>query len=132
MRREQCHHLTTDKISARLPGPNGERFVTALSRGSLEVELYQPIGRDPQQPHTRDEAYVVVGGNGTFFMDDERVPFGPGDFLFVPAGVEHRFEDFGETLIAWVMFFGPEGGETPEPEAFQSLSKMSSTASGAI
>jgi hypothetical protein len=29
----------------------------------------------------------------------------------VPAGIVHRFEDFGETLTAWVFFFGPEGGE---------------------
>ena len=29
------------------------------------------------------------------FNGPDRHPFGPGDVLFVPAGVEHRFEDFG-------------------------------------
>jgi mannose-6-phosphate isomerase-like protein (cupin superfamily) len=42
---------------------------------------------------------------------DERVPFEPGDALFVAAGVEHRFEGFSEDFGTWVMFYGPEGGE---------------------
>jgi hypothetical protein len=29
----------------------------------------------------------------------------------VPAGVEHRFEEFTEDLAVWVIFYGPEGGE---------------------
>lgn len=39
--------------------------------------------------------------------------FGPGDFLFVSAGVVHRFVDFTEDLVVWVVFYGPEGGEHP-------------------
>jgi hypothetical protein len=31
--------------------------------------------------------------------------------LFVPAGAEHRFEDFTDDLTVWVVFYGPEGGE---------------------
>lgn len=37
----------------------------------------------------------------------------PGDFLFVPAGVEHRFEEFTDDLAVWVVFYGPDGGERP-------------------
>ena len=43
----------------------------------------------------------------------ERHRFGPGDVLFVPSGVEHRFEEFNDELVVWVFFYGPEGGETP-------------------
>jgi hypothetical protein len=25
--------------------------------------------------------------------------------------VPHRFRDFGESMMTWVMFYGPEGGE---------------------
>lgn len=96
---------------ARLPGENGERFVVAFEHGTLSVEFYAPRGHDPQQPHTRDEAYVVVTGSGTFVHGDTRTPFGAGDFLFVPAGVAHRFEDFSDDLGVWVLFYGPEGGE---------------------
>ncbi len=37
-----------------------------------------------------------------------------GSFLFVPAGWNHRFEDFSSDFVAWVVFYGSEGGE---PEA---------------
>ena len=97
------------------PGTGGERFAKVLEHGSLVVEIYAPRGRDPQQPHTRDEAYVVVSGSGHFVNGEARHPFAPGDFLFVPAGITHRFEDFTDDLVVWVIFYGPEGGEEEEP-----------------
>jgi mannose-6-phosphate isomerase-like protein (cupin superfamily) len=105
------HRLTVTQSLARLPGPAGERFVELFQHGTLSVELYAPRGTDPQQPHTRDEVYVVVQGSGQFRNGESRHPFGPGDLLFVPAGVTHRFEDFTEDLAVWVVFYGPEGGE---------------------
>jgi mannose-6-phosphate isomerase-like protein (cupin superfamily) len=96
---------------AALPGPHGERWVIAFQRGSVQAEMYAPRGTDPQGPHTRDELYVVVSGSGQFVNGEARHPFGPGDLLFVPAGVEHRFEDFGDDFATWVIFYGPEGGE---------------------
>ena len=77
----------------------------------MSVELYAPQGHDAQTPHGQDELYVVISGSGTFVNGAARHPFGPGDVLFVPAGVEHRFEDFTDDLAMWVVFYGPEGGE---------------------
>jgi mannose-6-phosphate isomerase-like protein (cupin superfamily) len=54
---------------------------------------------------------VVVSGSGQFVNGPERHEFGSGDVLFVPAGVEHRFEDFTDDLVVWVVFYGQEGGE---------------------
>ncbi|MFP5246491.1 MAG: cupin domain-containing protein [Thermoanaerobaculia bacterium] len=96
---------------ARLPGPNGARSVLAYEHGTLTVKLYAPRGTDPQQPHTRDEVYVVVSGSGTFVHGEHRDAFQPGDFLFAPAGLPHRFENFTDDLAVWVLFYGPEGGE---------------------
>jgi mannose-6-phosphate isomerase-like protein (cupin superfamily) len=103
--------VTVGEVMARIPGPGGRRWEVAFERGSLEVELYAPRGNDPQTPHTRDEIYVVVRGAGTFVHGEERTGFGTGDLLFVPAGQPHRFEDFSADLEAWVIFYGPEGGE---------------------
>ena len=100
--------VTVAEALARLPGPGGERFAAVLEHGELLVEIYAPRGRDPQQPHTRDELYVVVEGCGEFVNGDAREAFGPGDVLFVPAGVVHRFEDFTEDLTVWVIFYGPK------------------------
>jgi mannose-6-phosphate isomerase-like protein (cupin superfamily) len=95
----------------RLPTPEGQHFVPAFTRGTLEVELYAPQGTDGQTPHSRDEVYIIVSGTGTFFCAGERAPFGPGDFLHVPATLEHRFENFSEDFVTWVLFYGPSGGE---------------------
>jgi mannose-6-phosphate isomerase-like protein (cupin superfamily) len=106
--------VTVDEALERLPGPGGERFAPVLEHGTLLVEIYAPRGHDPQTPHLRDELYVVVAGRGMFVNGDRREPFGPGDVLFVPAGVVHRFEDFTDDLTVWVVFYGPEGGEAPD------------------
>ncbi|HEV8369823.1 MAG TPA: cupin domain-containing protein [Pyrinomonadaceae bacterium] len=107
------HCLKSTVIDAliRLPGPDGERFATVFEHGSLVVEIYAPRGTDPQKPHTRDEIYFVVTGNGEFVCGNSKQSFGPTDILFAAAGVEHRFENFSDDLVVWVMFYGQEGGE---------------------
>lgn len=86
-------------------------YRVAFAHGTLEAGVYTPGERDPQQPHTRDEAYIVMAGSGTFVNGEERTEFRPGDFIFVAAGVEHRFENYTPDLAVWVIFYGPEGGE---------------------
>lgn len=88
-------------------------FVRLFRHGSLEIEYYRPAGSDRQQPHDRDEVYVVISGTGYFVNGNERHPFVAGEVLFVPAGTEHRFEEYTEDFSTWVMFYGPRGGEAP-------------------
>jgi mannose-6-phosphate isomerase-like protein (cupin superfamily) len=84
-----------------------------FEHGTLQVKMYGPKEVDRQTPHARDEIYVVACGSGWFVNDKDRHPFQTGDVLFVPAGVEHRFEEFTDDFCTWVMFYGPEGGERP-------------------
>ena len=90
---------------------SGANYVTLFRQGTLEVEIYRPVGSDPQKPHKKDELYVVIDGTGTFVHGATRTPFHEGDALFVRAGVLHRFEDFSADFATWVFFYGPEGGE---------------------
>jgi len=83
-----------------------------LEHGSMELGFYRPRGSDPQHPHDRDELYFVQSGSGFFVCGDRRNPFEAGEALFVPAGVVHRFEDFSDDFAAWVVFYGPPGGES--------------------
>ena len=109
-------HPTLEEAKAA-PIPAGRRSAEILRHGSLEVRYYAPSGVDPQTPHDRDELYVVASGRGTFVRGPERIAFGPNDVLFVPAKMEHRFEDFSADFGAWVMFYGPQGGERESPFA---------------
>ena len=88
---------------ASLPRP----FVELFRRDDVSVELFAPQGHDTETPHDRDEIYIVSSGTGLFRRDRETVAFRAGDFLFVPAGVEHRFERFSSDFRTWVIFFGP-------------------------
>ena len=63
-----------------------------------------PCRVDLQNPHSRGEFYIVVAGTGTFFCAGERTDFNPRDFLHVPATFEHRFENFSEDFVTWVLF----------------------------
>ena len=98
---------------AQLPGSAGERYATVIEHGTLAVEIYAPRGTDPQTPHTRDEVYVVMSGTGWFVNGPDRRRFGPGDVLFVPAGVPHRFQKFTDDLAVWAILCSPQGRGVP-------------------
>lgn len=104
-------HVSFAEAVAKGPPPTGNLAVPVFAHGSLEVELYSPRGHDPQQPHRRDEVYVVSRGTGVLFDGTRRHVLAPGSFLFVAAGQEHRFEDFSDDFVVWVFFYGPDGGE---------------------
>ena len=108
----QAIHVRFEEAVSKGPPPAGNLAMPIFSHGSLEVEIYQPEGHDPQEPHVRDEAYLVARGTGVFFDGEQRHPVGPGSFLFVAAGQPHRFEDFSFDFAVWVLFYGPEGGES--------------------
>ncbi len=119
--------LRATTAEARLkPNDAGRGTALLLAHGTMELRWFAPKQHDPQTPHDRDELYIIVSGTGVLMrgkesapFDDvalpiqgeDRVPFGPGDALFVPAGTVHCFEEFTEDFATWVMFYGPEGGE---------------------
>ena len=107
----QVAHVSFADALTQGPPPAGNLAVPIFSHGTLAVELYAPVGHDPQTPHTRDEVYFVARGKGRFFDGSESYPVEAGSFLFVPAGQVHRFEDFSADFVVWVVFYGPKGGE---------------------
>jgi len=99
------------KQATELLDRQGNVFKELFKHGTLSVEFYKPDKIDLQQPHDRDEVYVVTSGTGIFKNGGKPCAFKPGDFLFVPAGVVHRFENFTDDFATWVFFYGPVGGE---------------------
>jgi mannose-6-phosphate isomerase-like protein (cupin superfamily) len=103
--------LTTKYALDRLSSTAGKEFITLFKHGTLKIEIYKPDKIDNQLPHSKDEIYVIVSGTGYFIKGEEKKPIEPGEILFVPAFMEHHFENFSEDFVTWVMFYGPEGGE---------------------
>jgi mannose-6-phosphate isomerase-like protein (cupin superfamily) len=103
-------HLKPREGRDHVPGPRGEAFVELLRHGSMSVEYFTPTGVDTQEPHEQDELYVVVSGHGEFVNGPVRHRFATGDVMFVPAGVEHRFESARDGAARVY-------GRTPRPAA---------------
>jgi mannose-6-phosphate isomerase-like protein (cupin superfamily) len=101
------------EAEAAIPGPAGERSISFFRRGSLEVKLSRPLPPNQQSPHAQDELYIITRGRGVLLHDGKRESVQAGDCVFIAAGIEHRFEDFGADLAVWVVFYGPPGGELP-------------------
>ncbi|HEY8009887.1 MAG TPA: cupin domain-containing protein [Rudaea sp.] len=106
------------ELLARIPGPpsaqwpQGERYVQVLAHGTMSAGFYAPLGHDPQQPHARDEIYIIHAGSAEILIAQERHPCAPGDVFFVGAGVVHRFENLSVDFATWAVFWGPSGGES--------------------
>ncbi len=88
-----------------------ELYLEFLRIPSLSVGLYVlPAGaRDPQEPHTEDEVYHVVGGKGRIRVGEEDRAVEAGTVVFVEAGVDHRFHSIEEDLTVLVFFAPAEG-----------------------
>jgi mannose-6-phosphate isomerase-like protein (cupin superfamily) len=104
-------HLTIPQAIESLDKQKDTRFVELMKHGSMSIEYYAPVGHDPQTPHSQDELYVIASGKGIFNRDGEKISFNKGDVLFVPAGMEHRFEEFSGDFGTWVIFYGVPVGE---------------------
>lgn len=90
---------------------SGGPYLEFLRVPDLSLGLYvlERGAVDRQRPHSEDEAYVVLAGRSRFTAGDETSDVGPGDAIFVAAGVPHRFHDIAETLRL-VVVFGPAEG----------------------
>ena len=104
--------MTPEKALQAVRDSEDGLYGVLLKNGTMELGCYRPLNTDKQKPHTRDEIYIVQTGHGVFVRGDEKINFTPGDALFVAAGIEHRFVDFSKDFAAWVVFYGPEGGES--------------------
>ena len=103
--------MTIKKALQNVGDSDDGLYGVLLEHGTLELGFYKPHVSDDQTPHDQDEIYIVQTGTGVFVCGDEEISFEPGDALFVAAGVKHRFAEFSNDFTAWVVFYGPRGGE---------------------
>lgn len=107
-------HFTIEGAKEALQKEQGQFFTTLLQHGTMLVEYYAPQSVDKQQPHRQDELYVIASGEAVFNRNGEKAACKKGHVLFVPAGMEHLFENFSDDFATWVIFYGKEGGEAME------------------
>ena len=99
----------TDLLSQR--AASGQLYLEFFEAPTMSIGVYELAAgsADPQQPHTEDEVYYVVGGRGQVRIDGEDSEISSGSVVFVGAGVEHRFHSITEDLKLLVVFAPPRG-----------------------
>jgi mannose-6-phosphate isomerase-like protein (cupin superfamily) len=92
------------EVERRLAAGSGGYEVVHESPG-MEVGVYVLVAPEPdrQQPHDRDELYVVLEGRGVLTVEGEETTLDEGGAVFVRAGAEHRFSGY-EGLSVLVVF----------------------------
>ena len=95
--------------------PEGAPFFAVMAGGTMTVEVFAPgisnADEDLQTMHAQDELYFVQSGRAELIIKEQRFKAAQGDAFFVPAGIKHRFENFGRDFVTWVVLYGPQGGE---------------------
>lgn len=93
-------------VEQRLAAGSGGYEIVHESPG-MEIGVYVLVAPEPdrQQPHDRDELYVVLEGRGTLEVEGAQVDLKEGEAAFVPAGADHRFVGY-EGLSVLVIFAG--------------------------
>ena len=77
----------------------------AIGHRAVPDDLSLEAGaEDQQQPHAEDEIYYVLRGYGRMRVASEDFAVLPGQLIFVPAKVEHRFHSIREQLELLVVF----------------------------
>ena len=89
----------------------GRPYYEFIQRGSLSVGIYHLAAGEPdqQRPHTEDEVYYVLSGEGRIDVDGDVTPVRPGSVLFVGKHVPHRFVDYPDGLTLLVVFAPARG-----------------------
>jgi mannose-6-phosphate isomerase-like protein (cupin superfamily) len=100
--RQQWH----ERLTKRRHRPDWQ---IAFENADCLIEYWEPKGPDTQQPHNRDEIYMIVAGGGDFDLNGDIRSVVGGDLIFVPAGTPHRFIRCSTDLALWIVFCGANG-----------------------
>ena len=94
-------HMIADLVNT------GNNFSNVFSSKGLDMGILRiKVGeKDTQLPHSVDEAYFVVKGNGSIEINGKIKPVKSNDFIFVPAEANHRFIVGNQDLV--VIYFFP-------------------------
>jgi len=97
------------------PGDRYTFLVTGEESGGayFAMEALVPSGGGPPPHiHTReDETFYLIEGQIEFLLGDRKILAGPGDFVNVPRGSVHCFQNVGAKTARLVLTFTPAGIE---------------------
>lgn len=103
--------FTIQEFLKKLPLPASEKWregvwdIEPFEKDGVSLVFFAPRGIDHQTFHDQDEFYFIMRGRGELIIDRERFTCEAGDAFFVPARVDHHFENFTVDFATWAIFF---------------------------
>ena len=93
-----------------LPGGSWSRMVLTRDtvpeiKSALGFSIFKPGTETASVSHEVEEVAYVLEGEGELRLDDESVPFGPGQALFVPPHTWHAVANTGNQDVVMVFMF---------------------------
>lgn len=106
MEKEVGNFISLDKVIADLDN-TGSYFLNIFNDKDVDLGVLRlrKGETDTQLPHSVNEVYFVVEGNGFIEMEGILKPVKKADFIFVSANVHHRFIVDNQDLV--VIYFFP-------------------------
>jgi mannose-6-phosphate isomerase-like protein (cupin superfamily) len=86
----------------------GGYFTDFISTKGIQVGIIRlhPGENDTQEPHSVDEVYYVIEGNGFIKLDGKDHQIRQGTSIFVPAKADHRFHGNKQDLVIFYALGG--------------------------
>ena len=75
-----------------------------------------PGGVQKPHRHETEQCYMILEGNGSMEVDDEKAPVGPGDTIFIPSNSLHGLINDGEITLKYFSAGSPVFGRESESE----------------
>ncbi len=108
MTTEQGETNELDVVALARSSDNFRRVVTTGEHMQVVVMTIQPgddIGAETHHEH--DQVLFFVDGTGEAVLDGAQSVVGPGDLVFVHAGVHHNFVNTGDVPLRLVTAYAP-------------------------
>lgn len=88
----------------------------------IDAKVPPGSGPPPHIHQREEEAFYVLQGEMTFYLDDDQIIAGPGCFLNMPIGSRHCFKNESEQPARMLITIAPAGLEQMFLEVGQVLS----------
>lgn len=98
--------IPADEFGDEAPGVTIRRLIDEEWDGApfynLRMLEIAPGGHTPDHAHANEHENFVVEGEGEVMVEGAYHPVGPGDVIFIPAGMRHQYRNAGDTTFRFL------------------------------
>jgi mannose-6-phosphate isomerase-like protein (cupin superfamily) len=98
---------------------NGGSFNILLDKDSCGAQhfallvntMFAGVKGSAHKHDVNEHGWYIMSGTGTFYVDDQAIPIGPGMAVFAPADKMHKIDVGPDEDLTYVVVYSPAGPE---------------------